>query len=64
MTDERYLIVQAVLAGQLPGSVLTDAEAVQVASDLFDTVIDDALEKLQQNQQLSVFWGEESPTMH
>lgn len=64
MTDERYLVVQAVLAGQLPGSVLTDAEAVQVASDLFDTVIDDALEKLQQNQELSVFWGEASPTMH
>ena len=64
MTDERYLVVQAVLAGQLPGSVLTDAEAQQVASDLFDTVLDDTLEKLQENQELSVFWGEDNPTMH
>lgn len=64
MTDERYLVVQAVLAGQLPGSVLTDDETQQVASDLFDTVLDDALEKLQENQQLSVFWGEDNPTMH
>lgn len=64
MTDERYLVVQAVLAGQLPGSVLTDAETQQVASDLFDTVLDDTLEKLQENQELSVFWGEDNPTMH
>lgn len=63
-SEDRALIVQAVLDGQLPGSVLTEAEMMQVAHDLYDLVIDDELEKLQQNQELTVFWGEDQPTMH
>lgn len=60
ISDERLLIIQAVADGQLSAAVITDAEFAYMADSVFDA----ALEKLQQNQQLSVFWGEDQPTLH
>jgi hypothetical protein len=40
MTEERMLVARAVIAGQLPASVITDAELYEVGSALMDAVIE------------------------
>ena len=60
ISDERLLVIQAVAAGQLPAEVITDEELAYMV----DNVIDTTLEKLSTRPGLSVFWGEDQPTVH
>lgn len=64
MTDERYLVVQAVLARQISAAHLTDAELQSVTSDLYDKVIEEHLMQLTHDARLSIFWGESQPSVN
>lgn len=56
MNVDRQLVAQAVLAGQLPEYLLTDAEVVEI----IDRSLDVVLEQLSLTNP-SVFWGIEDP---
>jgi hypothetical protein len=60
ISDERFLVIQAVAAGQLPTEAITDEEIVYMTESVFNTT----LEQLSLNPALSVFWGEDQPTVH
>lgn len=60
ISDERFLVIQAVAAGQLPTEVITDEEIVYMTESVFDA----ALERLSLDPALTVFWGEEQATVH
>ena len=63
MTEDRLMIAQAVMAGQIPESHLTQAEI----DELFEIVCDAATDKLMyeaEQRGCSVFDGVEGDTVH
>lgn len=59
MTEERMLIARAVIAGQLPSSMITDNELSEMGLSLMDAVI----ERIAETNPMT-FTGCDSSVMH
>lgn len=59
MTEERMLIARAVIAGQLPSSMITDNELSEMGLTLMDAVI----ERISETNPMT-FTGCDSSVMH
>ena len=60
ISDERLMVIQAVAEGQLPATAITDDEVVFMVDNVLETM----LEELSDRPGISVFWGEDIPTVH
>lgn len=60
ISDERLMVIQAVAEGQLPATVITDDEIVFMVDNVLETM----LEELSTRSGITVFWGEDQPTIH
>lgn len=60
ISDERLLVMQAVVEGQLPADVITDEEV----TFMVDHALDVMLNELSGRPGITVFWGEDQPTVH
>ena len=60
ISDERLMVIQAVAEGQLPAESITDEEIVFMV----DNVLERMLEEQSARPGITVFWGEDQPTVH
>lgn len=60
ISDERLMVIQAVAEGQLPAESITDDEIVIMVDNFIETM----LEEQSARAGITVFWGEEEPTVH
>ena len=60
ISDERLMVIQAVAEGQLPATAITDEEVVFMVDNVLDTMLEEQCAR----PGISVFWGEENPTVH
>lgn len=60
ISDERLMVIQAVAEGQLSAESITDEEITYMVESVAETI----LAELSERKDITVFWGEEQPTVH